>query len=248
MPRTFVDTLAGQTMNLDLSKTLGGTRDLAGLCTDLFLIIIRMREAEDLGDPASMIKLINYYLDLFEKNCSAIKVPSESIADAKYALVALMDETVLSVPGNCRDYWISRPLQLEHFGDNIAGQEFYNKLQSMLVQPENKKDVLEVYYLCLSLGFEGKYKISNAEERLGVMDDLGRKLRRTRIRASSELSPHGKRADSTMFKPKGPFFFPLWLAGTLSGAAALACWTVLFFINSSHVGGIASLVQSLLAK
>ena len=49
MPRTFVDTLAGQTMNLGLSKTLGGTRNLAGLCTDLFLIIIRMREADEPG-------------------------------------------------------------------------------------------------------------------------------------------------------------------------------------------------------
>jgi type IV / VI secretion system protein, DotU family len=248
MPRTFVDTIAGQTMNLDLSKTLGGSRELTGLCTDLFLIIIRMREAEDLGDPAALCKLINYYIGLFEKNCSALKVAPDTIAEAKYALIALIDETVLSVPGICRDYWMSRPLQLEHFGDNIAGQEFYNKLQKMLLQPENKKDVLEVYYLCLSLGFEGKYKISNPEERTAIMEDLGRKLRRTRIRASAELSPHGKRADSTILKKKVPVFFPLWLTGAICGGAVVVCWSVLYFVNIAHVNGLAAMVQSLLAK
>ena len=172
MAQSFAETMAGQTMNLDLSKNLGGARELSGLCTDLFLIIIRMREAEDLGDPAALRKLINYYLDLFQKNCLAMKLPQASIDESKYALIALMDETVLSVPGACRDYWISRPMQLDYFGDNVAGQEFYNKLQTLLVQPENKKDVLEVYYLCLALGFEGKYKISNAEERLAILEDV----------------------------------------------------------------------------
>lgn len=248
MPRTFIDTLAGQTMNLDLSKTLGGARELTGLCTDLFLIIIRMREAEDLGDPAALCKLINYYVGLFEKNCSALKIPQDSILEAKYALIALIDETVLSVPGGCRDYWISRPLQLEHFGDNVAGQEFYHKLQKLLLQPENKKDVLEVYYLCLSLGFEGKYRISNSDERLTIMEDLGRKLRRTRIRASAELSPHGKRADSSVFKKSGPVFFPLWLTGALCGGAVAVCWSALYFVNMAHVNDVAAMIQSLLSK
>ena len=74
-------------------------------------------EAEDLGDPAALRKLINYYLELFQKNCATMKLTQASIDDAKYALVALMDETVLSVPGACRDYWISRPLQLDYFGE-----------------------------------------------------------------------------------------------------------------------------------
>jgi type VI secretion system protein ImpK len=246
--QSFVETMAGQTMNLDLTKTLGGSRELTGLCTDLFLIIIRMREAEDLGDPAALRKLINFYLDLFQKNCATLKLPPASIDESKYALIALMDETVLSVPGACRDYWISRPMQLDYFGDNIAGQEFYNKLQNLLLQPESKKDVLEVYYLCLALGFEGKYKISNPEERLAILDDLGRKLRRTRIRVSSELSPHGKRADSAILKKKGVFLFPLWISGILCAAAAVLGWFALFSLSSSQQAALMSSIQSLISK
>ncbi len=225
-------------MSLDLTKTIGGVKDIQGLCTDLFLIVIRMREAEDLGDPESLRKLINFYLDLFEKNCKTIGIPDDSIHEAKYALVALIDETVLSVPGICRDYWFTRPLQLDLFGDNIAGEEFFNKLQKMQLEFERKKDVLEIYYLCLSLGFEGKYKLFNPEERTAIMDDLGRKLRRTRIRSSSGISPHGARIDNIKSRRSRGFLFPIWLAAVLLGGGVAALYTFLFFMSSARTAGI----------
>ncbi|MCW8966343.1 MAG: type IVB secretion system protein IcmH/DotU [Candidatus Pacearchaeota archaeon] len=248
MGASFVDTIAGQTMNLDLTKTLGGAKDLQGLCTDLFLIVIRMREAEDLGEPASLRKLIGYYLDLFEKNCKAIGIQSESIQDAKYALVALIDETVLSVPGICRDYWFTRPLQLDLFGDNIAGEEFYNKLQKMMLEIEAKKDVLEIYYICLSLGFEGKYKLYNAEERVSVMDELGRKLRRTRIRASSGLSPHGSRTDFVRRRKSSSFLFPIWLASVLMAGGVIGLYVWFFLLSTAQVDGIMGFLGKLSFK
>ena len=248
MATSFVNTVTSQTMNLDLSKTMGGSRDVSTLCTDLFLIIIRMREAEDLGDPSALRKLITYYIGLFEKNCKAIGMAEDSILEAKYAMVALIDETVLSVPGACRDYWISMPMQLDYFGDNLAGHEFFEKLQKMLLQPENKKDVLEVYFLCLSLGFEGKYRLFNPEERVTIMDDLGRKIRRTRIRVSAELSPHGKRAGSSSAMKSKTFFFPLWMSGAIAAAVLCVGWTVMFIANHSACRGLLASIQSFIAK
>lgn len=247
MGATFVDTITSQTMNLDVTKTMGGAKDLQGLCTDLFLIVIRMREAEDLGEPASLRKLITYFLELFEKNCKAIGIASDSIQDSKYALVALIDETVLSVPGICRDYWFTRPLQLDLFGDNIAGEEFFNKLQKLQLEMERKKDALEIYYICLSLGFEGRYKIFNAEERLSIMDELGRKLRRTRIRASSGISPHGSRTDSIKRK-RGGFLFPIWLGAIMIAGSVVALYTSLFFMSSQQAAGIMEFLGKLTFK
>jgi type VI secretion system protein ImpK len=245
---TFVDTIAGQTMNLDVTKTIGGAKDLQALCTDLFLIVIRMREAEDLGDPASLRKLIGYYLDLFEKNCKALNIPADSIQDAKYALVALIDETVLSVPGVCRDYWFTRPLQLDFFGDNIAGEEFFNKLQKMLLEIEKKKDALEIYYICLSLGFEGRYKLFNAEERVTIMDELGRKIRRTRMRSGSGLSPHGARTDSIKRRRSSGFLFPIWLAGIMLAGGVVAVYVSLFLMSTTQAAGIMEILGKLTFK
>ena len=248
MGATFVDTISGQTMNLDLTKTIGGAKDLPGLCTDLFLIVIRMREAEDLGDPASLRKLIGYYLDLFEKNCKAIGIQPDSILETKYALVALIDETVLSVPGICRDYWFTRPLQLDLFGDNIAGEEFYNKLQKMLLEIERKKDVLEIYYICLSLGFEGRYKLYNAEERVSIMEELGRKVRRTKMRSSSGISPHGARTDTVKRRKSGSFLFPIWLAVLIVAGGVAALYTSLFLVSANQAAGIMNFLEKLTFK
>ncbi len=243
MPASFVQTMATQTMNLDLSKVMGGTRDgLDTLCTDLFLIVIRMREAENLGDPASLRKLINYYLNLFEKNCRALNIDQTQVQYAKYALIALLDETVLSVPGPCRDLWISNPLQLQFFGDNLAGQEFFKKLDKLLVQPERMKDVLEVYYLCMCLGFEGKYKISNHEERESIIDNLGRVLRKVGNRRSTGLSPHAFRMSRR--KPRkvsnGAFLLPLWIVGA---AGALLMGMTYMILSASSKGVLEKTLQ-----
>jgi type VI secretion system protein ImpK len=246
MAQSFADTLSGHTLNIDISKAIGGARDMPGLATDLFLIVIRMREAEDLGDPSALRKLIMYYIDLFKRNCNTAGIADEAVADALYAIVALIDETVLSVGGACRDYWFGRPLQLDYFGDNIAGQEFFNRLNKFLAQAEKKKDVLEVYYLCLSLGFEGKYKIADPQERSALVDEAGRKLRRAKIRISTALSPHGNRSDTgNVPKKSGTGLFPLWMAGAVAGGVCLVVYVILLIMTSINLGSVLKIVERL---
>lgn len=245
MAQNFTQTIAHQTLNLDLTKTAGGARSLVALCTDLFLIVIRIREAEDLGDPAALAKLIRYYIQLFQNNCKAIGANPEHDREALYALVALLDETILSVQGPCRDFWFSSPLQLELFGDNIAGNEFYNKLQKILVEPEKKKEVLEIFYICLSLGFEGKYKLAGGDERARLMEDTGRTLRRLCMRSSSGLSPHGQPGSLGTNGPKmSRTRMPLWLFASINAAAIVVAWAALAVTGSVLAS---SVKQSLLA-
>jgi type VI secretion system protein ImpK len=246
MGQSFVDTISGQTLNIDISKAVGGARDMPGLATDLFLIVIRMRESEELGDPSALRKLVMYYLDLFKRNCTTAGMTSEAVGEALYAIVALIDETVLSVGGACRDYWFGRPLQLDLFGDNIAGEEFYNRLQKLMAQAEKKKDVLEIYYLCLSLGFEGKYKILDPQERSALIEEAGRKLRRAKIRISSALSPHGSRTDTGSIPQKsGGKRFPLRMAGAIAGGVCLVVYLILLILTSINLGSVMKIVERL---
>jgi len=245
--KSFVDTITGQTLNIDMSRALDGTRDMSSLSTDLFLIAIRMREAEDLGDPASLRKLIMYYLDLFKKNCKIIGTGDDSISEALYAIVALIDETVLSSPGVCRDYWFARPVQLDLFGDNIAGEEFFRKLQKLLDRPERKKDVLEVYYLCLSLGFEGKYKIFNPEELRSIIEATGRTLRKTRIKTASGISPHGNRNEyiPVQARKSSGGGFPLWAGALVAAGICAGSWLAMLALASNGLGKVLKVVELL---
>jgi len=235
-------------MNLDVTKSIGGPKSITGLCTDLFLIAIRVREAEDLGAPEALRKLITYYIDRFGKNCKALSIPQESVDECTYAVVALIDETVLSVPGECRDYWLARPLQLDYFGTNLAGQEFFQKLERIIVSIEKKKDVLDVYYLCLSLGFEGKYKMGNAQERTAIVEDLGNKLSRSRGGAQGPLSPHSYFAEATGGRVRGAVPVPLWAVAAGCAGAVAAWYAVLQFLNSSQASAVLDIVRQVSAR
>ncbi len=77
-------------------------------------------------------------------------------ADAKYPVVAFVDELLMTSSWNFKKDWQHESLQRFYFKTTNAGAEFYDRLNAL-----NKfgpdKDVREVYALCMGLGFKGRY-------------------------------------------------------------------------------------------
>jgi type VI secretion system protein ImpK len=241
---SFTKTITSQTMDINLSKGGLKTENLSTLCTDIFLIVIKMRDAENLGETSALRKLIMYYLKQFEKNCSIIAVPAETIYAVKYALIAILDETVLSIPSEARNFWITNPMQLEIYGDNIAGQEFYNKLDNMAKNPDTNRDALEVFYLCLSLGYQGKYILGNAEEREEIITKLARTLVKAGNLQIDKLSPNALRM-TVLKKAQGVkknTMIPLWLTGSVMATLIVIAWITISVISSTNASAIAGMV------
>lgn len=244
MALSFTETINSQTIDLDLTKIESQRENLTKLCTDIFIIVIRMRESEDLGDPAALRKLIFHYLKLFKSNCRTLKYSNTVISNAVYALVAILDETVLSVPGECRNFWITNPLQLELYGDNIAGEEFYLRLEKLVREAQKMRDVIEIYYLCLSIGFEGKYKLGNAQERDVVIDKIARILLKTSKRTLSGLSPHGRRTlPRALRKNKNPKIIPYWIIAIIMTLATIFWWWYMNNLTEISMNTVLSIMQ-----
>ncbi|MEZ0227893.1 MAG: DotU family type IV/VI secretion system protein, partial [Planctomycetota bacterium] len=74
-----------------------------------------------------------------------------------FPLVVLFDELVQNrfVAGGGGGSW--PPLQSELFKIDDGGEVFYNTLDDLLRKPDTLPFVYEVFYLCLSLGFRGRY-------------------------------------------------------------------------------------------
>jgi type VI secretion system protein ImpK len=82
-------------------------------------------------------------------------IPDEEIAEARYALVACIDDRILRETGwSGRAEWVSNPLQLQFFREYTAGENFFARMER-LVRRGAPLFALEVYYLCLGLGFVG---------------------------------------------------------------------------------------------
>src|SRR3954466_11765502 len=116
--------------------------------------------------------------------------PAEDAKHATFAVVAFLDESVLNSRNPIFADWARQPLQEEFFGTHIAGEVFFQNLQQLLGRSDSPDlaDLLEIYYLCLLLGFGGRYSVGNRGELTQVMNMTAEKIRRIRGRFNA-LSP-----------------------------------------------------------
>lgn len=75
---------------------------------------------------------------------------------AKYSLVSWIDEMLIEAPWEGRRWWTENSLEVELFGTGLANEQFYLKAKEAAALP--RRDALEVFYVCVVLGFRGLYR------------------------------------------------------------------------------------------
>lgn len=75
---------------------------------------------------------------------------------AKYAIVSWIDEVLTETPWESREWWSNNVLEVELFQTRICNEQFYVRAQK--ASSLSRRDVLEVYYVCVVLGFRGLYR------------------------------------------------------------------------------------------
>jgi type VI secretion system protein ImpK len=138
---------------------------------------------------------------------------------ATYAVVAFLDESVLNSHNPIFADWLRKPLQEEMFGVQIAGEVFFQHLQQLLGRNDSADlaDLLEVYYLCMLLGFCGRYSAGNRGELSHAMSMTAEKIQRTRGRFAG-LSPSWMLPQERVSGGADPWVRKLgWIAAACAG-------------------------------
>ncbi|MFB3815810.1 MAG: DotU family type IV/VI secretion system protein [Terriglobales bacterium] len=114
----------------------------------------------------------------------------EDVQLALYAIVAFIDESVLNCHQPVFADWPRLPLQEELFGGHVAGESFFDNLQRVLSRTDfvQAADLLEIFYLCLLLGYKGRYAVTGSGELGGILNAVRDKIQRIRG-VSGGLSP-----------------------------------------------------------
>ncbi len=140
----------------------------------------------------------------FEADAKAARVAHEAIAAARYALCTLLDETISSTPWGGGGVWASRSLLVAFHNEAFGGEKFFLILQKLGQDPKANLEALELMYLCLALGLEGRYRvIEGGRSQLDALRErLQQMIAQQRGAVEAELSVHWKGASG-----KGE---PLW--------------------------------------
>ena len=130
----------------------------------------------------------------FEDRVRQANVPSEDVLAARYALCTAIDEAVLNTPWGAQSSWASQSLLVTFHREAQGGEKFFQILDRLLTEPQRYLGVLELYYACLAVGFEGRYRLDErgAQRLADIRRELFQRLESARGGFEPELSPHWK--------------------------------------------------------
>ncbi len=158
------------------------------------------------------------------------------VLNATFAVVALLDESILNSPDPVFADWSRKPLQEELFGALLAGELFFQHIRDLLGRPDSTAlaDVLEVYSLCLLLGFGGRHA--------RVVGKLQERIRRIRGNAET-LSPSWAPLPAISPQTHDPWLRRLGLAAVLCASLALVLFITYRVVLAYPVSQVRQIVS-----
>jgi type VI secretion system protein ImpK len=197
-------------------------KDLITFAGPIFDLVLRLKAG--IVTPSNELRpKIDGMFDEFEKRAERYKFNHKIVQVSKFGLAAFVDEAVLTNNFPLRNEWEKNPLQLAYFGEQLAGNKFFEKLEAMLGQIDVTVDAVEVYYFCMLLGFKGRYAIYEQEKLLAIMQQTANALVKAGRIKPVELSPHWLANDQP--KPPEKRGMPIW-----AKLGALACLGIGFIV------------------
>ncbi|MGD8319976.1 MAG: DotU family type IV/VI secretion system protein [Gemmatimonadota bacterium] len=199
-------------------------------------VAVRLRtNRQSAADAASFRAHVKQLLARADQESRDLGYDGEMVRLAVYAYVAFLDESVMNSSLPMFADWPKQPLQEELFGDLRAGERFFGYLQELLGRQDSEHvaDTLEVFELCLLLGFRGRYSGDDQGQLRGLAEQIQAKIGRTRG-GGEPVSPRWQLPEDE----KAPLARDPWVSRLVRGVAiAAGVAVVIFLVLSFALGG-----------
>ncbi len=221
---------------------LGGLNPLVAAANPVLAVVPQIRHTLRHPDPDGLRAGLRLSLDAFERDARAAGSDEATLSAAGYALCALLDESAASTPWGAD--WAKAGLLAERHADINGGVKFFDLLERLSGDAAANPALLEFFYVCLALGFEGRYRdtASGREDLAALRARLLDRIWQQRAPRDGELSGRWRGVTAPATRPTGGL--ALWAAG--SGAALLLA--ALYIAFSFSLGSLSDPVARELAQ
>ena len=174
-----------ETFNISLNP-------LVAAASSLLSEVVRLKHSYEGEDLHALNQRVSGELKLFEHRALHDGAESSQVMAARYVLCTAIDEAVVTTPWGNESEWSQMSLLSSFHNETFGGEKFFQLLERLSRNPVKHLPMLELMYLCLSLGFEGKYRVMprGMLELEAVRDSLYRQIRQLRGDVPREVSPH----------------------------------------------------------
>lgn len=221
-PSLFGGTAAAPTTTS--GSTPREARTLMDLMYDGFYLLFLLRAKQSPSDSDTFRSHIKEFLTGFERGATKLGSSAKDVHLCKYAFCATVDEAILMSQFKVRDAWQRQPLQLQFFGEQLAGEQFFAKLEELRREGAPRVQILEVFHMCLLMGFQGKYLIEGSEKLNYLTARLGDEI--AHLKGSrATFAPHWAPPDQIRNRLKNEV--PLWVIASVFALLGVLAFTAM---------------------
>ncbi|QPC94470.1 type IVB secretion system protein IcmH/DotU [Mesorhizobium sp. INR15] len=169
----------------------------------------------------------------------------ERADQAAWVVAALLDDLALNTPWGGASAWPRQPLVVMLRGDVDAGTQFFTRLDELERHPNRDRELLELQYSCLALGFRGKYRVPgrSGDRSLNAVRVAAARFLRDADAEGAPLSPNWKGVIASDAPQR--FIVPIWVMVLAAAVVATAIHIGLSMGLSSQAVELSALVRAL---
>ncbi len=208
--------------------------------TPLLLMLSQLRFAASPADVSALHREIAADVKRFHDTLAREGVASETIRIAAYALCATADDIVQNLPSDGRYLWTQNSMLSLFFGERTAGVRFFSSLDQVKANPAANRDLLELMYDCLALGFEGVHRTTagGQAELQKIRRDVFETLRAVKPRAGEDISPRWQGVPVKMREARFPV--PVWVVAAVLAVVLLGVFLALKLALGRDIDALAA--------
>jgi type VI secretion system protein ImpK len=197
-----------------------GLNPLVAAAQPILALAARLRTMPSYPDLEGLRARIGREIQEFHRRISNAGMQPEQMRAGHYALCATIDDVVMNTPWGAAA-WARQSMTSVFHNEVTGGERFFELLAQAHKEAGRFGDVLELMYVCLSLGFEGRMRVVSrgAHELARIREGIYSTIRQRRGEFERELAPHW-RGISAPHRPLSSFL-PGWVVA-LATAAVLA--------------------------
>lgn len=196
--------------------------------------LVRLKHNTESEDLAALKERLSAEVKLFEHRALQEGVENSQVMATRYVLCTAIDEAVVTTPWGNESEWSQMSLLSSFHNETFGGEKFFQLLERLSRNPVKHLLMLELMYLCLALGFEGKYRVQprGMMELEAIRDGLYRQIRQLRGDIPRDISPHWQGLKDT--RQRLVRIVPWWLVGLFTLACLGVTYSGFAWVLSEH--------------
>nr|WP_163501537.1 type IVB secretion system protein IcmH/DotU [Halomonas socia] len=218
---------------------------LVDAASSLLGMVVRVRQLDSMDDIERLYRQVVDEIAAIEVELTEQGYDRPTLLAYRYVLCSFIDEAVMGSDWGQQSAWAEHSLLTRFHNETWGGEKVFSILARLQQEPQRYRDMLAFIYLCLCLGFEGRYRVmtQGREEYEQVVRALG-----------DQLAALGETPDDMLTRPldnvvrgrrRGGRGLPIWAIFALFGVAMVGVYLGLAWSLDQQAGQVSALLDQI---